>query len=166
MVDKVKINIKSYFENRTIVMVIAILFIIVLLFSSVIAYQRYHQQIQLHQNIQQYGIAVTAISYHVHCEGSSTRGIKIRLYRYFVGEKEYQINAKPEQNISFCDKNTLGDSITVYYIADKPYQRLTRQNLEQGVSVWEYYFGVMYATILFILMTIGFKYHHYLQSKK
>lgn len=166
MIDDGKLTLKDYFQNRTLVMIIFVIFIIVLALSSLIASQRYYQQKQLHQQIQQYGIAVTATSYHAHCEGSSTRGIKIRLYRYFIGQKEYTMNAQPEQNISFCDKTTLGDTITVYYVADKPYQRLTKQKLEQGVSVWEYYFGVIYASILFILMTIGFKYHHYVSSKK
>lgn len=166
MIDDGKLTLKDYFQNRTLVMIIFVIFIIVLALSSLIASQRYYQQKQLHQNIQQYGVAVMATSYHVHCEGSSRRGIQVRFYRYFIGQKEYKINARPEQKLDFCDKNTLGDTITVYYVANKPYQRLTKQNLEQGVSVWEYYFGVIYATLLFVLMTVGFKYKHYLESKK
>lgn len=153
--------------SKSLLAIVLVIFSILILVFSLIAHFNYQKTATTYHSLQHHGITTQAYSIKANC--NKGRGLQpTRTYRYEIGQQQYFIETIPENiTLNICDMATLGDSITVYYLPDNPYIRLSKQQLEHGQpSQLSYYIFSMLFSIVFLFYWVGTKYSAYKQSQK
>lgn len=153
--------------SKNLLLFVAVVSIIVTVIFSFIGNFNYHKTAHTYQTIKQQGIRTSAYSTKTRC--NKGRGLSAtRLYRYVVNQKQYFIDTVPEDpSLDICDKQSLGDSITIYYLPSNPNIKLSETQLQQGVSSQiSYYFLSIIFSIVFLAYWIGTKYSSYKECQK